>query len=82
MSHYFHDTSKENTYHEDLEEQELQDYAWEMVNHKIKKEVEEKAAAVEKEKAEALEKERKELEKWNWKLNIRNIILFMMKFLE
>jgi len=59
---YFHDTSKENAYYEALEEQELQDYAWEMVNHKIKKEAAEKASA-EKEEAEALEKERKEREK-------------------
>ena len=59
---YFHDTSEENAYYEALEEQELQDYAWEMVNYKIKKEAEEKAA-MEKEKAEALEKERKEREK-------------------
>lgn len=59
---YFHDTSEENAYYEALEEQELQDYAWEMVNYKKKKEKEAKDAA-EKEEAEALEKEKKERKK-------------------
>lgn len=59
---YFHDTNEENAYYEALEEQELYDSAWKIVNYKIKKEAEEKATA-EKEATEALEKERKQREK-------------------